>query len=101
MTNCTAYQVPPVVNWKAASRRPAESVRNQWFATVSASVFRFSTFALVRGLHTQAWTDADDPVGCSGQPIPKQRRTNVKILMVLTSHGQLGNTGLRTDLWLE
>src|SRR4029079_3798759 len=33
--------------------------------------------------------------------IPKQRRTNMKILMVLTSHDQLGNTGLPTGFWLE
>jgi putative intracellular protease/amidase/predicted enzyme related to lactoylglutathione lyase len=29
------------------------------------------------------------------------RRTNMKILMVLTSHNQLGNTGLPTGFWLE
>src|SRR4029079_10913221 len=33
--------------------------------------------------------------------IPKQRRTNMKILMVLTSHDQLGNTGRKTGFWLE
>jgi putative intracellular protease/amidase len=31
----------------------------------------------------------------------KQRRRNVKILMVLTSHDQLGNTGRKTGFWLE
>jgi putative intracellular protease/amidase/catechol 2,3-dioxygenase-like lactoylglutathione lyase family enzyme len=31
----------------------------------------------------------------------KQRRRNVKILMVLTSHDQLGNTGRPTGFWLE
>src|SRR6478672_3837082 len=29
------------------------------------------------------------------------RRWNMKILMVLTSHDQLGNTGLKTGFWLE
>jgi len=33
--------------------------------------------------------------------IPKQRRTSVKTLMVLTSHDQLGNTGRKTGFWLE
>jgi putative intracellular protease/amidase len=33
--------------------------------------------------------------------IPKTRRTNMKILMVLTSHDQLGNTGRKTGFWLE
>jgi putative intracellular protease/amidase len=33
--------------------------------------------------------------------MPKQRRTNMKILMVLTSHDQLGNTGRKTGIWLE
>src|ERR1700728_2277603 len=31
----------------------------------------------------------------------KQRRRNMKILRVLTSHGQLGNTGRKTGFWLE
>src|ERR1700728_2957341 len=31
----------------------------------------------------------------------KQRRRNMKILMVLTSHDQLGNTGRKTGFWLE
>jgi hypothetical protein len=29
------------------------------------------------------------------------RRRNMKILMVLTSHDTLGNTGLKTRFWLE
>ena len=33
--------------------------------------------------------------------IAKQGRVNVKILMVLTSHDQLGNTGRKTGFWLE
>jgi putative intracellular protease/amidase len=33
--------------------------------------------------------------------LQKQRRTNMKILMVLTSHDQLGNTGRKTGFWLE
>jgi putative intracellular protease/amidase len=32
---------------------------------------------------------------------PTKRRTNVKILMVLTSHDQLGDTGRKTGFWLE
>ena len=32
---------------------------------------------------------------------PKQRGNKVKILMVLTSHDQLGNTGRKTGFWLE
>src|SRR5277367_1660520 len=31
----------------------------------------------------------------------RQRRRTMKILMVLTSHDQLGNTGRRTGFWLE
>src|ERR1700728_540022 len=31
----------------------------------------------------------------------KQRRRNMKILRVLTSHDQLGNTGRKTGFWLE
>jgi hypothetical protein len=31
----------------------------------------------------------------------KQRGTNMKILMVLTSHDRLGNTGRKTGFWLE
>jgi putative intracellular protease/amidase len=31
----------------------------------------------------------------------KQRRMNMKILMVPTLHGQLGNTGRKTGFWLE
>jgi putative intracellular protease/amidase len=31
----------------------------------------------------------------------EQRRRNMKILMVLTSHDQLGNTGRKTGFWLE
>src|SRR5271156_4300517 len=33
--------------------------------------------------------------------MPIKRSTHVKILMVLTSHDQLGNTGLKTGFWLE
>src|ERR1700691_5360861 len=33
--------------------------------------------------------------------IAKQRKSNMKILMVLTSHDQLGNTGRKTGFWLE
>src|SRR6201999_916684 len=33
--------------------------------------------------------------------IRERRRTDMKILMVLTSHDQLGNTGLPTGFWLE
>jgi putative intracellular protease/amidase len=31
----------------------------------------------------------------------KEKEINMKILMVLTSHDQLGNTGRKTGLWLE
>jgi putative intracellular protease/amidase len=31
----------------------------------------------------------------------RNRRRNMKILMVLTSHDVLGNTGLKTGFWLE
>jgi putative intracellular protease/amidase len=33
--------------------------------------------------------------------ISKTKETNMKILMVLTSHDQLGNTGRKTGFWLE
>src|ERR1700749_4714569 len=39
-------------------------------------------------------------VGCRRSPSIR-RRTNMKILMVLTSHDQLGNTGRPTGFWLE
>src|ERR1700749_2423161 len=39
-------------------------------------------------------------VGCRRSPSIR-RRTNMKILMVLTSHDQLGNTGRKTGFWLE
>src|ERR1700712_5441393 len=32
---------------------------------------------------------------------PTRRRSDMKILMVLTSHDQLGNTGRKTGFWLE
>src|SRR5208337_5110988 len=36
------------------------------------------------------------------KPAPRRiRRCNMKILMVLTSHDQLGDTGLKTGFWLE
>jgi hypothetical protein len=31
----------------------------------------------------------------------EQRRRNMRILMVLTSHDTLGNTGRKTGFWLE
>jgi putative intracellular protease/amidase len=31
----------------------------------------------------------------------EQRRCNMKIVMVLTSHDQLGDTGRKTGFWLE
>ena len=34
------------------------------------------------------------------EPIRKERKT-MKIVMVLTSHDQLGNTGRKTGFWLE
>jgi putative intracellular protease/amidase len=34
-------------------------------------------------------------------PTKNIRRKNMKILMVLTSHDQLGNTGRKTGFWLE
>jgi hypothetical protein len=58
------------LDWKAASCPPAESVRKQQCATVSTSVLRFNTFALVGGLRSQAWADADQRAqaqpSCSG-----------------------------------
>ena len=44
---------------------------------------------------------AEQPLDAESTRIPKQRRANVKILMVLTSHNQLGNTGRPTGFWLE
>jgi len=34
-------------------------------------------------------------------PYPTRRNTNMKILMVLTSHAELGDTGRKTGFWLE
>jgi putative intracellular protease/amidase len=47
-----------------------------------------------------------EPVWCHVQEIrvkcaTRKRRMNMKILMVLTSHDQLGNTGRKTGFWLE
>src|SRR6266481_4250679 len=39
--------------------------------------------------------------GVSGKRPTKKRRADVKILMVLTSHDRLGNTGRKTGFWLE
>src|SRR3954464_7679860 len=36
-----------------------------------------------------------------GRDPAHERKTDVKILMVLTSHDQLGNTGRKTGFWLE
>src|SRR5207237_7255992 len=36
-----------------------------------------------------------------GRDSAHERKTDVKILMVLTSHDQLGNTGRKTGFWLE
>ena len=44
-------EFPGTWNWKVASRRPAESVREQWRATVSTSVFRFFAFAVAGDMH--------------------------------------------------
>jgi len=45
--------------------------------------------------------DVDPPLGTSiDAHNDEQRRRNVKILMVLTSHDQLGNTGRKTGFWL-
>src|ERR1043166_10316528 len=37
----------------------------------------------------------------STNPRPQTEGDNMKILMVLTSHDQLGNTGRKTGFWLE
>jgi hypothetical protein len=53
-------------NWKVGPRRPAESVRQQQYATVSTLVFRFDTFVVVHDLHAQlcfAVVDGRDPDG--------------------------------------
>ncbi|HSU61688.1 MAG TPA: type 1 glutamine amidotransferase domain-containing protein [Bryobacteraceae bacterium] len=39
--------------------------------------------------------------GWQVQPTNAKEKTNMKILMVLTSHDQLGNTGRKTGFWLE
>src|SRR5579864_313768 len=55
------------------------------------SVFRFYTLAVVCEMHPSSRADLDG----------KQRRRNMKIVMVLTSHDKLGNTGKPTGFWLE
>jgi len=69
-------------------RRPAESARKQIVQGSPRSVSRFYTFAVVRDLRALL---------CGA----KTREKNMKILMVLTSHHQLGNTGRKTGFWLE
>jgi len=53
--------------------------------TSTLSTFRFYTFAVAREMRA----------------IDQATETSVKILMVLTSHDQLGNTGRKTGFWLE
>src|SRR5271163_1761152 len=77
----------------AGECRPAESVHKQQRAAVPTSVFRFYSFVVVGDLPLQ--------LRGRSRPIPRVRRTNMKILMVLTSHDQLGNTGRKTGSWLE
>jgi hypothetical protein len=36
-----------------------------------------------------------------GRDVDLKRRRKIKILMVLTSHAQLGNAGRKTGFWLE
>src|SRR6516225_9662444 len=46
----------------------------------------------------------DNGLGCRrslSQDTPKQTERMMKVLMVLTSHDQLGNTGRKTGFWLE
>jgi putative intracellular protease/amidase len=73
-------------------RQPAESVGEQQPAMVSSSVFHFYIFGVVRDLRS--------PVIVVGSNT-KTKENDVKILMVLTSHDQLGNTGRKTGFWLE
>src|SRR5690606_40311524 len=37
------------------------------------------------------------PIACR----KSNRRSNMKVLMILTSHDELGNTGRKTGFWLE
>ena len=45
-----AQELSGDLNWKVGSRRPAESVREQWCGTVSTPAFCFYTFIVVRDL---------------------------------------------------
>jgi putative intracellular protease/amidase len=56
----------------------------------------------------QRITRIDEPIGRAGAAfaaaivdIAERRRTSMRILMVLTSHDQLGTTGRKTGFWLE
>src|SRR5579863_1964137 len=64
------------------------------------SIFRFCSFAVARDMRHESMT-AEQTLASCVDPGAKQRRTNMKILMVLTSHDQLGNTGRKTGFWLE
>jgi putative intracellular protease/amidase len=65
-------------------------------------VFRFYAFVVVCDLRLQPWVLAEQSLACSvNGKCHNQRRTNMKVLMVLTSHDQLGNTGRKTGFWLE
>jgi hypothetical protein len=48
-------------------------------------------------------TSAGTSSYCLAALIPKQKKmeTVMKVLMVITSHDQLGNTGRKTGFWLE
>jgi putative intracellular protease/amidase len=41
------------------------------------------------------------PARCQSFPAAQSKEENMKIVMVLTSHDQLGNTGRKTGFWLE
>src|SRR5262245_7957479 len=52
---------------------------------------------------TQSFAAVADAASVSGRmsPATPRRSSEMKILMVLTSHDKLGNTGRKTGFWLE
>ena len=66
---------------------------------VSSSLFRCCGFAVVA--HVRLPTRASPEQSSQSSVMPKQTRTNVKILMVAMPHDELGSTGGRTGPWLE
>ena len=75
-------------------------IANSRNITKSGAFEASDKLALVDGSIAEAATAAKI-AATQSKSAQRERRTNMKILMVLTSHDQLGNTGRKTGFWLE